>query len=116
MNASMILGIIAGVLGLIVGFGVYALGSAGNALASAAGTSDSFVIYQILAVAAPVGCLAGAGWVKSNPIMGAGLMGASALGMFLGFGIGMFTIFPIALAAVASVLGFMEAQKTPKQL
>ena len=106
MDASMILGIIAGIFGLIFGIGAYAVGSAGNALAAFAGTNDSFVIYQILAVAAPIACLVGAGIVKTRRLVGASLMGASALGMFLGFGLGIFTVFPIALAGVASFIGF----------
>ena len=110
MNASVVLGLISGVLGLIIGFGAYALGSAGNAMASLAGTNDSFYFYQIMALAAPIACLVGASCVKERPELGSGLIAASALGLFIAFGFSLFTAGPIVLAAVAAVLGFNSAK------
>lgn len=106
MQASMICGIIGGILGLITGFGVYGLAAAGNALSSAAGSNESFVIYQVVGIAAPIASIVGGAMVKGKQQVGSGLMGASALGMLIAFGIGMFTIFPIALSGVGAALGF----------
>lgn len=108
---GMILGIIGGILGLIVGFVGFGAASVGNALASAAGTNDSFVIYQVFGIAAPIASLVGGGLSTSKPQIGMILMAASAVIMALVFGIGMFTIFPIALSGVGALLVFLDGNQ-----
>jgi len=109
-TASLVLGIVGGLLGLIVGFFGYGFASVGTALADATGSNESYVLYKIVGIGAPIACIAGGALSPSQPTIAAILMAASALAMAFVFGIGAFTIFPIALAGVGAVLAFLREQ------
>lgn len=124
-NAAMVLGIIGGIVGMVVGFFGYGFaealgwiteffGSAATPITDRVGTEEDYADTKIIAIAAPILGIAGGAMSPAKPLAGAILMLASAAGMFQGFGFGAFTMFPIAMCAVAGLLGLAAAlSKTP---
>ena len=100
--AVLIVGLIAGVIGLIIGLGGYgivaALGAENNA---------NVVIYKVLAIGAPVVTLIGSGLALSRLAAAGILLVLGAAGMFDAFGLGQWSAIPIVLAAVGAVFAFM---------
>lgn len=120
-NAAMVLGIIGGAVGMIVGFFGYgfaeALGwiteffgaEASRPITERVGTEEDYADTKIIAIASPILGIAGGAMSPAQPVAGAILMLVSAVGMFHGFGFGAFTMFPIAMCAVAGLLGLAAA-------
>jgi hypothetical protein len=91
-TAAMVVGIIGGVYGLIAGF----IGGAISASVTGRG------LVWLLALAAPIIGVVGAGIVKKKPLIGSALMAVGAVGMiFANF----FGIVPAALFLVGAILG-----------
>lgn len=107
--AGLVLGLIGGILGLIIGFFIYGFSVLGDLFSDYTGLVEPFTTYRIVGVIAPIACLVGGAVSLSRPIFAAILMGFSAVAMWYAFGIGAFTIFPIALAGVGAVLVLFEA-------
>ena len=107
------MGIIAGVIGLIVGFFSYGytefvdwFGEVEN-IAEQVDDPDKIRAVSLIA---PILAIAGGAMARSQNIAAAVLLLASAVGMYWGFGFGVFTMFPIAMAALGGLLALV-AQK-----
>jgi len=111
-NAAVILGIIAGVLGMFVGFFVYgwvefvdwfSSETGSNALEQAENSGQ----LQAIGFVAPILAIAGGAMSNPRPLIGAVLLAVSSAGMYWGLGFGVFTMFPIAMSALAAFLGLL---------
>ncbi len=115
-NAAMVLGIIGGVVGMIVGFFVYGWvvftdwfnGEVPGAITQSANAGR----LQAVGLVAPILAIAGGAMAIKRPVPGAVLMLLSAAGMYWGLGFGVFTMFPIAMCALAGVLAITGMKET----
>ena len=112
-NAALVLGIIAGVIGLIVGFFAYGytefvswFGEVDN-IAEQVDNPDKIRAVSLIA---PILAIAGGAMARSQNIAAGGLLLASAAGMLWGFGFGVFTMFPIAMAGLGGLLAFAASK------
>jgi len=112
-NAALVLGIIAGVTGMIVGFFSYGYtefidwwGEVPNTLEQV----DNVGRIQAVSLLAPILSIAGGAMARSQALIGGGLLIASGVGMYWGFGFNVFTMFPIAMAGLAGVLAVAARQ------
>ncbi|WP_299636865.1 hypothetical protein [uncultured Ruegeria sp.] len=107
-NAAMILGVIAGLIGMIVGFFGYAkvvvidhVGEIEGVLRQA----DNPDLIQAVSIIAPLLAIVGGAMAPARALVAGILLLISAGAMYYAFGFGVFTMFPIAFAGVAGVLG-----------
>jgi hypothetical protein len=98
---ALILGIIGGLLTLLYGLLGYGLGS----MAGAVG-------LKIVSIGLPILGLVGAGMVMAKPIIGAVLMGIATVGLMLILGFNFFSLIPIVLLGLGTLLGFLGSQET----
>lgn len=112
-NAAVILGIIGGVLGLFVGFAVTGwiefTGWFNQQVPDAIAPPEDEALLRAAGLVSPILAIAGGAMSNLRPFLGAIFMGASAVGMYWAFGFGVFTMFPIAMAGLACVLGLLGA-------
>lgn len=111
-NAAVILGVIAGVLGMIVGFFVYGYIEFVDWFSAETGVDalerpEHSGRLQMIGFLSPILAIAGGAMSNPRPLIGAVLLAASAAGMYWGLGFGVFTMFPIAMSALAAVLGVL---------
>lgn len=104
-TGALILGIIGGLVALIYGLFGYVLGNLGDVM-----------VLKIVSVGLPIAGLVGAGMVKSRTVVGAILMGITAVGFLLILGFNFFTFFPVILLGLAAVLGFLGYQQEAKKI
>lgn len=107
-NAALTLGIIAGIVGMIVGVVSYGYSMAIDQYGPVDGLFEQFSNPQairIMSVLAPLLAIAGGAMAGSRALWGGVLMLVSAAGMFYAFGFNAFTMFPIAFAGVGGLLG-----------
>ena len=107
-NAAMILGVIAGLIGMIVGFvgyGYVELVDRYGEIEGLAEQVDNAQFIQIASILAPLLAIAGGAMAHARALIGGLLLLFSAAGMYFAFGFNVFTMFPVAFAAVAGVLG-----------
>ncbi len=107
-NAAMILGVIAGLIGMIVGFfgyGYVELIDRYGEIEGFAEQVDNAQIIQIASIIAPLLAIAGGAMAHARALVGGVLLLISAGGMYYAFGFNVFTMFPVAFAAVAGLLG-----------
>lgn len=107
-NAAMILGIIAGLVGMIVGFFGYGFVELINQFGEIKGIAEQVEnpqLIQTASILAPLLAIAGGAMAQSRALIAGLLLLVSAAGMYYAFGFGVFTMFPIAFAGVAGVLG-----------
>jgi len=117
--AAMILGLIGGITGMLVGFFGYGLAELWSWLADQAQTVEVQTglavgedlgdpqapwLTRALSLASPILGITGGALALSARWPAALMMAASAGGMFWAFGFGVFTMFPIAMCAVGSLL------------
>lgn len=115
-NAALVLGVIAGVLGMIVGFFGYGYTEVIDRFGEVpdlAEQVDNPGRVRAFALIAPLLALAGGAMARSVAQIGGGLMLASAAGMYFAFGYGVFTMFPIALAALGGILALVATKPDP---
>lgn len=112
-NAALTLGVIAGIIGLIVGFFSYGytvfidtFGEVGDL----ARQVDNVGLVRAAALVAPILAIAGGSMARSQNIAGGILMLGSAAGMLWAFGFGVFTMFPIAMAGLGGLLALLARQ------
>ena len=106
-NAALVLGIIAGVIGMIVGFFGYGYTTAIETFGEIEGLAeqvDNIEAIRVASVLSPILALAGGGMARSRALWGGVLLLLSAGGMYYGFGFNVFTMFPICFAAVGGLL------------
>ncbi len=107
-NAAMILGIIAGLIGMIVGFFGYGFVELVDRFGEIDGIAeqvDNPALIQTASILAPLLAIVGGAMSHARALVGGVLLLLSAAGMYYAFGFGVFTMFPIAFAGVAGVLG-----------
>lgn len=106
-NAALVLGIIAGLFGMIVGFSGFAYTTAVEQFGEIEGLAeqvDHIDRVRIFGVLSPMLAIAGGAMARSRALWGGVLLLASAAGMYAGFGFGVFTVFPILFAGVGGVM------------
>ncbi len=106
-NAAMVLGVLAGVLAMIVGFfgyGYTELVGQVQEVEEAFGMFEDPQTVRVVSVLAPMLALAGGAMAKARALWGGILMLAAAGGVYHAFGFNVFTMFPIGFAALGGVL------------
>ncbi len=106
-NAALVLGIIAGVTGMIVGFFSYGYTAAVEHFGALEGVAEQVRDVQLIrvtSVLAPMLAIAGGAMARARALWGGILLLLSAAGMYYAFGFNVFTMFPIAFAGLAGVL------------
>jgi len=107
-NAAMILGVIAGLVGMIVGFFGYGYVAAIKHFGDIDGIAEQVQnpgLVQTASIVAPLLAIAGGAMAHARALVAGILLLVSSAGMYFAFGFGVFTMFPIAFAGVAGVLG-----------
>ncbi len=107
-NAAMILGVIAGLIGMIVGFFGYGFVELIDQFGEIEGIAeqvDNPELIQTASIVAPLLAIVGGAMAHSRALIAGILLLISAAGMYYAFGFGVFTMFPIAFAGVAGLLG-----------
>ncbi len=109
-NAALVLGIIAGIWGMLVGFFGYGytefiawFGEVPNL----AEQVDHPGRVRLLGLLAPVLAIAGGAMARSQARAGGIMLIVSAAGMHWAFGFNVFTMFPITLAGLGGVLALL---------
>ena len=106
-NAALTLGIIAGVIGMIVGFfgwGYTEVIERYGELPDLAEQVDNVQLVRAGALIAPMLAIAGGAMARARALWGGILLLASAVGMYAAFGFNVFTMFPISFAALGGIL------------
>ena len=112
-NAALSLGVIGGVIGLIVGFFTYGYTEFiewFGEVPDIAEQVDNIQLIRFVALFAPLLAIAGGAMARSRAMPGGVMMLLSALGMYWGFGFGVFTMFPIAMCGLGGVLAIAATQ------
>lgn len=107
-NAAMILGVIAGLVGMIVGFFGYGFVELVDRYGEIEGLAEQVDNPQLIKTAsllAPLLAIVGGAMAHARALLAGVLLLISAAGMYYAFGFGVFTMFPIAFAGVAGLLG-----------
>lgn len=107
-NAAMFLGVIAGLIGMIVGFFGYGYVEFVNFYGEIEGIAEQVEnaeLVQLMSILAPMLAIAGGAISHARALWGGAMLIASAAGMYYAFGFNVFTMFPIAFAATGGVLG-----------
>ncbi len=107
-NAAMILGVIAGLIGMLVGFvgyGYVELIDRFGEIDGLAEQVDNAQLIQAMSILAPLLAITGGAMAKARALIGGALLLISADGMYYAFGFNAFTMFPVAFAGVAGALG-----------
>ncbi len=106
-NAALVLGIIAGLLAMIVGFfsfGYTELTGRFEEVGETFGLFDDPQTIRIVSLLAPVLAIAGGAMARARALWGGILLLLSAAGMYHAFGFNVFTMFPIAFAGLGGLL------------
>ena len=107
-NAALVLGIIAGLVGMLVGFFSFGwidfldwLKSENIDLADG---PENPGLIKLMSISAPALAIAGGAMARARALWGGILLLLSAIGMYYAFSFNVFTMFPIVFAAVAGLL------------
>lgn len=106
-NAALVLGLIAGVIGMIVGlfgYGWTSLVQREPDVATIFGNFDNPGLVRFTSIAAPVMAIAGGAMAKVRALWGGILLIISAVLMQQAFSFNTATMFPIVMAGLAGVL------------
>lgn len=112
-NAALTLGVIAGVIGLIVGFFGYGyvvfiewFGEVEDIAEQVANPQ----LVQAAALISPILAIAGGAMARSQNVAAGVLLLLSAAGMYIGFNFNVFTMFPIAMSALGGIFALLARQ------
>jgi hypothetical protein len=112
-NAALTLGVIGGIIGVIVGFFSYGYTEFiewFGEVPDFAEQVDNVKFIRVIALMAPLLAIAGGAMARSSAQVGGAHMLLSAIGIYVGFGFGVFTMFPIAMCALGGVLTLSATQ------
>jgi len=112
-NAALTLGVIAGAIGLIVGFFSYGYTVAVeqiDVVGALAQQVEHVALVRTVALTAPILAIAGGAMARTSNLLGGILMLASAGGMLWALGFGVFTMFPIVMSGLGGVLALLARQ------
>lgn len=115
-NAALVLGLIGGLWGMLVGFfsfGYTDLLIRFPELAEFTGGVANMTLIRVMSLLAPILAIAGGAMARSANMAGGVLLLISSAGMYLTFGFGVFTMFPIAMCALAGALALAARQPDP---
>jgi hypothetical protein len=106
-NAALILGLIGGLWAMVIGFFVYGYISFiewfGEVPDFARQVEDP-TLQRVIAVAAPLLAVAGAGMARARALWGGLLLLIATGGLYHAYGLGVFSVFPLAFCGLAGVL------------
>ena len=106
-NAALILGLIGGLWALAIGFFVYGyiafIDWFGEVPDFARQVEDP-TLYRTVAVLAPILAVAGAGMARARALWGGVLLLCATGGLYYAYGLGVFTVFPLAFCGVAGLM------------
>ncbi|WP_270729486.1 hypothetical protein [Shimia sp. Alg240-R146] len=106
-NAALTLGIIAGVIGMIVGFFGWGYTEAINRFGEIPDIAEQVNNVELVragSLLAPLLAIAGGAMAKARALWGGVLLILSAVGMYAAFGFNVFTMFPISFAGLGGIL------------
>lgn len=106
-NAALMLGLIAGIFGMIVGFFSYGYTAAIDRFGEIEGLAlqvANVELIRTMSVLSPLLAIAGGAMARSRALWGGVLLLLSSAGMYYAFGFNVFTVFPIVFAATGGVL------------
>ena len=106
-NAALTLGIIAGIIGMMIGFfswGYTDLTDRYNEVGEIFGTVDNVQLVKAGGLLAPMLAIAGGAMARARALWGGVLLLLSAVGMYAAFGFNVFTMFPICFAGLGGIL------------
>ncbi|WP_321829140.1 hypothetical protein [Thalassovita sp.] len=106
-NAALVLGIIAGLIGMVVGFFSFGYTEFMTWLGEADVLEEQLEnpgLIRAMSFFAPLLALTGGAMAKARALWGGGLMLISAAGMYHAFGFNAFTMFPIGFAGMGGLL------------
>lgn len=112
-NAALTLGIVAGLIGMIVGFfsfGYTELIDKYGEVSGLAEQVDNVGLIRLMSFVAPVLAIAGGAMARARALAGGVMLIASSAGMYYGFGFNAFTMFPIGFAALGGLLAISAGQ------
>ncbi|MBB4208122.1 hypothetical protein GGD87_001983 [Rhodobaca bogoriensis DSM 18756] len=115
-NAALTLGLIGGLWGMLVGFfsfGYTDLLIRYPELEDFTGGVANMGLIRTMSLLAPILAIAGAAMARSANLAAGVLLLISSAGMYFTFGFGVFTMFPIAMCAVAGALALAARQPDP---
>ncbi|MGD9862409.1 MAG: hypothetical protein AB7S99_04265 [Pseudodonghicola sp.] len=106
-NAALVLGVIAGIVGMIVGFFSYGYTVFIDHFGEFDGLAEQVGDVEVIRAASllsPLLAIAGGAMARARALVGGILLLLSAAGMYYAFGFNVFTMFPIAFAGLGGVL------------
>ena len=107
-QAALVLGIIAGVLGLLMGISVAGwialTGWLDGQVPDAVHQPQNAQLLRVVGVVSPLLAIAGGAMAVLRPMAAALLLAVSAGTMVWAFGFGFFSMFPVSMCALAAVL------------
>ena len=112
-NAALILGIIGGLWGMLIGFFSFGYTEVAVRYAEVAdlfGMPQNPGLIRIVSFLAPVMAIAGGAMARSQNIAAGILLLAATAGMYLAFGFGVFTMFPLAMCGLGGVLALAASR------
>ena len=112
-NAALTLGLIGGILAMFVGFfgyGYTVFVEKNGEIGDLAKQVQHPMVIQIASFLAPLLAIAGAAMARSQNLAAGVLMIAASLGIYVAFGFGVFTMFPIAMCGLGGALALAARQ------
>ncbi|WP_212524034.1 hypothetical protein [Actibacterium sp. MT2.3-13A] len=112
-NAALTLGVIAGIIGLIVGFfgyGYTVFIDWFGEVEDVAEQVDNPGLIRAVSLLSPILAIAGGAMARSQNVAAGGLMLLSAAGMYWAFSFNVFTMFPIAMCGLGGLLALLARQ------
>jgi hypothetical protein len=112
-NAALTLGLIGGILAMFVGFfgyGYTVFVEKNGEIGDLAKQVQHPMVIQIASFLAPLLAIAGAAMARSQNLAAGVLMLAASLGIYVAFGFGVFTMFPIAMCGLGGALALAARQ------
>ncbi len=112
-NAALTLGLIGGLWAMVIGFfgyGYTVFVDSHNDLGDMVQQVNNPMLIKVASFLAPILAIAGAAMARSQNIPAGILLLASAAGMWLAFGFGVFTMFPIAMCGLGGILALAAKQ------
>ena len=115
-NAALVLGVIGGSLALVVGFFSYLytdLSQTHSELGNIFGFVTNPGLVKAASFLSPVLAIAGGAMARSANRVGGVLMLAATVGLYIGFGFNVFTMFPEAMCLLGGILALAAHQPDP---
>jgi len=106
-NAALILGIVGGLIAMVVGFfsyGYTVVAEQSVDVETLFGQVDNVQMIRVASFIAPLLAIAGGAMARIRALWGGALMLVAAGLMYVAFGFGVFTMFPIGFCLVGGVL------------